>query len=127
LASGRGHQSSGRPPGRVDQDLAEVIKGPDFPTGAIIYGAKASRSATRRARPDRDSARRATVEEREVTGKQQIVVTEFPYRSLRRVIEQIRDLVVGRTWRGQRSPERIRQGGIRVVIELKRDASRWWC
>src|SRR6266849_6102941 len=67
---------------------------------------------------------RATVEERESTGKQQIVVTEFPYQvSPDRVIEQIRDLVVAKKLEGVSDlRNESDKEGIRVVIELKRDA-----
>src|SRR5713101_7056196 len=88
------------------RDVRRLLKGPDFPTGRIVIRA------------------RAIVEERESTGKQQIVVTEFPYQvSPERVHEQIRDLTLSKKLEGVADVrnESDREG-IRFVIELKRDA-----
>ena len=67
---------------------------------------------------------RATVEERESSGKQQIVVTEFPYQvSPERVLEQIRDLVLAKKLEGISDlRNESDRDGIRIMIELKRDA-----
>src|SRR6266516_1515015 len=105
------------------KDLRKFIKGPDFPTGAIIYGREGIKECYEKGRGRIAIRARATVEERESTGKQQIVVTEFPYQvSPDRVIEQIRDLVLAKKLDGVTDlrNESDRQG-IRVVIELKRD------
>src|ERR1700704_6372297 len=106
------------------KDLRKFIKGPDFPTGAIIYGREGIKECYEKGRGRIAIRARATVEERESTGKQQIVVTEFPYQvSPDRVIEQIRDLVVAKKLEGVSDlrNESDREG-IRVVVELKRDA-----
>jgi len=98
------------------KDLRTFIKGPDFPTGAIIYAA--STGVLREgARPDRDPGAKPRAKERNRPGKQpRSSSTEFllPV-SPDRVIEQIR------TWwaktRGSAElPERIRQRSIRFVI-----------
>src|SRR3989440_582612 len=105
------------------KDLRKFIKGPDFPTGAIIYGREGIKECYEKGRGRIAIRARATVEERESTGKQQIVVTEFPYQvSPDRVIEQIRDLVLAKKLDGVTDlrNESDREG-IRVVIELKRD------
>src|SRR5882672_1861847 len=106
------------------KDLRKFIKGPDFPTGAIIYGGEGIKECYEKGRGRIAIRARATVEERESTGKQQIVVTEFPYQvSPERVIEQIRDLVVAKKLEGVSDlRNESDKEGIRVVIELKRDA-----
>src|SRR6266567_227733 len=106
------------------KDLRKFIKGPDFPTGAIIYGREGIKECYEKGRGRIVIRARATVEERESTGKQQIVVTEFPYKvSPDRVIEQIRDHVLAKKLDGVSDlRNESDKEGIRVVIELKRDA-----
>jgi DNA gyrase subunit A len=106
------------------KDLRKFIKGPDFPTGAIIYGREGIKECYEKGRGRIVIRARATIEEKESTGKQQIVVTEFPYQvSPDRVIEQIRDLVVAKKLEGISDlRNESDKEGIRVVIELKRDA-----
>jgi DNA gyrase subunit A len=111
-------------PGATVKDLRKFIKGPDFPTGAIIYGRDGVKECYEKGRGRIVIRARATVEERESSGKQQIVVTEFPYQvSPERVLEQIRDLVLAKKLEGiaDLRNESDREG-IRVMIELKRDA-----
>src|SRR5207247_1895889 len=77
------------------KELRKFVKGPDFPTGAIIYGRAGIKDCYEKGRGRIVIRARATAEEIESTGKQQIVVTEFPYQvSTDRAIEQIRDPVV---------------------------------
>src|SRR5712691_10595722 len=111
-------------PAATVKDLRKFIKGPDFPTGGIIYGREGIKECYDKGRGRIVIRARATVEERESTGKQQIVVTEFPYQvSPDRVIEQIRDLVVAKKLEGVSDlRNESDKEGIRVVIELKRDA-----
>jgi len=106
------------------KELRKFVKGPDFPTGAIIYGRAGIKDCYEKGRGRIVIRARATAEEIESTGKQQIVVTEFPYQvSPDRVIEQIRDLVVAKKLEGVSDPRNESdKEGIRVVIELKRDA-----
>src|SRR2546430_2299540 len=74
------------------KELRRFIKGPDFPTGGIIYGREGIKECYEKGRGRIILRARAIVEEKESTGKQQIVVTEFPYQvSPERVHEQIRD------------------------------------
>ena len=105
------------------KDLRKFIKGPDFPTGGIIYGREGIKECYEKGRGRIAIRARATVEERESTGKQQIVVTEFPYQvAPERVIEQIRDLVLAKKLEGVTDlRNESDKDGIRVVIELKRD------
>src|SRR5881409_399946 len=105
------------------KELRKFVKGPDFPTGAIIYGRAGIKDCYEKGRGRIVIRARATAEEIESTGKQQIVVTEFPYQvSPDRVIEQIRDLVLAKKLEGISDVrnESDREG-IRLVIELKRD------
>src|SRR6266853_974699 len=111
-------------PNATVKDLRKFIKGPDFPTGAIIYGRDGVKECYEKGRGRIVIRARATVEERESSGKQQIVETEFPYQvSPERVLEQIRDLVLAKKLEGiaDLRNESDREG-IRVMIELKRDA-----
>src|SRR5438046_1664202 len=111
-------------PNATVKDLRKFIKGPDFPTGGIIYGKQGIKECYEKGRGRIAIRARATVEERESTGKQQIVVTEFPYQvAPERVIEQIRDLVLAKKLEGVSDlRNESDKEGIRVVIQLKRDA-----
>jgi len=105
------------------KDLRKVIKGPDFPTGGIIYGRDGIKECYDKGRGRMILRARAVAEETKSTGKQQIVVSEFPYQvSPERVHEQIRDLVLAKKLEGISDVrnESDREG-IRLVIELKRD------
>jgi len=105
------------------KELRRFIKGPDFPTGGIIYGREGIKECYEKGRGRIVLRARAIVEEKESTGKQQIVVTEFPYQvSPERVHEQIRDQTLAKKLDGIADVrnESDREG-IRFVIELKRD------
>src|SRR5881394_2937176 len=105
------------------KDLRKFIKGPDFPTGGIIYGRDGIKECYEKGRGRMVLRARAVAEETKSTGKQQIVVSEFPYQvSPERVHEQIRDLVLAKKLEGISDVrnESDREG-IRLVIELKRD------
>ncbi|HET7790960.1 MAG TPA: DNA gyrase subunit A [Gemmatimonadales bacterium] len=106
------------------KDLRKFIKGPDFPTGAIIYGKDGIKECYETGRGRITIRARAVTEEKESSGKQQIVVTEFPYQvSPERVHEQIRDLVLAKKLEGISDlRNESDKEGIRLVIELKRDA-----
>ncbi|MGH8325025.1 MAG: DNA gyrase subunit A, partial [Steroidobacteraceae bacterium] len=60
-------------------DLRKVIKGPDFPTGAYIYGREGIKEAYETGRGRVIMRARAQIEEKESSGRYQIVVTELPY------------------------------------------------
>ena len=106
------------------KDLRKFIKGPDFPTGAIIYGRDGIRECYDKGRGRIVIRARATTEEVKSTGKQQIVATEFPYQvSPERVHDQIRDLVLAKKLEGIGAlRNESDKDGTRLVIELKRDA-----
>src|SRR5574342_779085 len=66
-------------PGAAVKDLRKFIKGPDFPTAGIIYGREGIKECYEKGRGRMIVRARAVIEEKESTGKQQIVVTELPY------------------------------------------------
>src|SRR5437870_3093044 len=105
------------------KELRRFIKGPDFPTGGIIYGRDGIKECYEKGRGRIVLRARAIVEEKESTGKQQIVVTEFPYQvSPERVHEQIRDQSLAKKLEGISDVRNESdKEGIRFVIELKRD------
>lgn len=105
-------------------DLMQFIKGPDFPTGGIIMGRSALRAAYATGRARLTLRARADIETKS-NGRQRIVVTEIPYMvNKSRLIENIADLVKDKRI-DQISDLRDEsdRDGMRIVIELKRDAN----
>ncbi|HEX7090053.1 MAG TPA: DNA gyrase subunit A, partial [Longimicrobiales bacterium] len=104
-------------------ELTRFIKGPDFPTGAFIHGLDGIREAYTTGRGRIVMRARATVEQRE-GGREQIVVTEIPFMvNKARMIEQIAELVREKKITDITDlRDESDRDGIRVVIELKRDA-----
>ncbi|WP_312652350.1 DNA gyrase subunit A [Aminipila sp.] len=106
------------------EDLIKIVKGPDFPTGATIMGKNSAKQAYRTGQGK--VLVRATTEFEETSkGKQQIIVTEIPYQvNKARLIEKIAELVKDKKIEGISDirDESNRQG-MRIVIELKRDAN----
>ncbi|PIR03750.1 MAG: DNA gyrase subunit A [Candidatus Magasanikbacteria bacterium CG11_big_fil_rev_8_21_14_0_20_39_34] len=105
------------------EDLMENVKGPDFPTGGIIYNKKdiANAYATGRG----GIVLRAKADIHELSGdKFQIIVTEIPYQvNKAKLIEKIADLVQEKKIDGIRDlRDESNKDGVRVVIELKKDA-----
>ncbi len=104
------------------EDLIEVIKGPDFPTGAIIMGKENIREAYRTGRGK--VTVRAEVEIEEIhKGKQAIIVKEIPYQvNKSKMIEGIANLVKNKKIEGITDlRDESDRRGIRVVIEIKKD------
>ncbi len=106
------------------KDLRKFIKGPDFPTGAIIYGREGIKECYDKGRGRMVLRARAVVEEKESTGKQQIVVTEIPYQvNKANLIAQIAELVNDKKIDGIADIQDYSdREGMRIVIDLKRDA-----
>jgi DNA gyrase subunit A len=104
-------------------DLIELIEGPDFPTGAYIWGWEGIGDAYRTGRGLIEVRARMHVEEGSY-GKSSLVVTELPYQvSKSRVIEQITKIVrAGRADDITDLRDESDRDGLRLVIELKRDA-----
>ncbi|HLB82546.1 MAG TPA: DNA gyrase subunit A, partial [Gemmatimonadales bacterium] len=106
------------------KDLRKFIKGPDFPTGAIIYGREGVKECYEKGRGRIVLRARAVVEEKESTGKQQIVVTEIPYQvNKANLIAQIAQLANDKKLEGIADIQDYSdREGMRIVIDLKRDA-----
>ena len=106
-------------------DLRKHIQGPDFPTGGFIYGRDGIKECYETGRGRIVMRARAQVEEKESSGKSQIVVTEIPFQvNKARLVEQIAELVRAKkiTEVSDLRDESDRDG-MRIVIELKRDAN----
>ena len=105
-------------------ELMTCIKGPDFPTGATIMGRAGIRAAYATGRGKIIVRAKTDIEEH--GNHQQIVVTEIPYMvNKARMIEGIADLVKEKRIEGISAirDESSKRGGLRVVLELKRDAN----
>jgi DNA gyrase subunit A len=112
-------------PDATAKDLTRFVTGPDFPTGGIIYGRQGITDTYQTGKGRIVVRARAQVEEKESTGRSQIVVTEIPYMvNKARLIEQIAELVRDRKIEGISDlRDESDRDGMRVVIELKRDAT----
>lgn len=106
------------------EEILEIVKGPDFPTGATILGKAGIEEAYRTGR-GKLRVRAVSDIETMANGKSRIVVTELPYLvNKARLIEKIADLVKEKRIDGitDLRDESDRQG-MRVVIELRRDVN----
>ncbi len=107
-------------------ELMRYIPGPDFPTAGFICGQGPIREAYREGRGILTVRARATVETDEKTGRSSIIVTEIPYQvNKARLIGQIAELVRERKLDGIAGDglrDESDRDGMRIVIELKRDA-----
>ena len=103
-------------------ELMEHIKGPDFPTAAIIYGASGIREAYETGRGKITVRARANIEERK-NGRFSLVIAEIPYQvNKSSLIEKIVMLVRTKKVEGISDiRDESDKDGIRLVIELKRD------
>jgi DNA gyrase subunit A len=104
--------------------LTEIVPGPDFPTGALIIGKQAARGALARGRGSILMRAKCNIEEIR-KDREAIIVTELPYqvnkaRMLEKIAELLRDKRIEGI--GDMRDESDRHG-MRVVIEIKRDAS----
>jgi DNA gyrase subunit A len=111
-------------PESTPRELAKHISGPDFPTGGIIYGRAGIKEMYETGRGRLVVRARAQIEEKESTGRSQIVVTEIPYMvNKARLVEDIAALARERKIEGISDlRDESDRDGMRVVIELKRDA-----
>lgn len=103
-------------------ELMGFIKGPDFPTGGIIYGKKGIIEAYRTGRGRIKIRAKTHIEKK--ANKDIIVIDELPYQTNKaRLVEQIAELVKEKQIDGiSEVRDESDMEGIRVVIELKRDA-----
>ncbi len=109
----------------TDEQLMAIIKGPDFPTGAVILGKEGIKQAYTTGKGK--ITMRAEAEIEEMSGnKQRIIVSSLPYQvNKARLIENITSLAVEKRIEGisgvRDESDRIEK--VRIVIELKRDAN----
>lgn len=104
-------------------ELLNIVPGPDFPTGGIVYGASDLKAAYATGRGGVDVRAKAEI----VEGKkdvQQIVVTEIPYMvNKASLLEKIAELVREKKLDGIRDlRDESNKEGVRIVVELKKDA-----
>lgn len=105
-------------------DLMKIVRGPDFPTAALIIGREGIRDAYRTGRGSIKMRARTSIE-RLNNGKHRIIVTELPYQvNKARLIEKIADLVRDKTIEGitDLRDESDREG-MRIAIDLRKDVT----
>jgi DNA gyrase subunit A len=104
--------------------LTEIVPGPDFPTGALLIGKQNARAALARGRGSILMRARCAVEEIR-KDRNAIIVTELPYQvNKAQLIERIAELVRDKRVEGVADiRDESDRSGMRMVIELKRDAS----
>ncbi|MBP7837441.1 DNA gyrase subunit A [Candidatus Saccharibacteria bacterium] len=104
-------------------DLLEYVKGPDFPTGGIVYGKESIRTAYASGRGGVVVRAVASIEETN-KGRHQIIVTEVPYAvNKATLIEKIADLVKDKKITGISDlRDESARGTVKIVVDLKRDA-----
>jgi DNA gyrase subunit A len=110
-------------PDCTNMDLMDFITGPDFPTGAMIMGRSGIRQAYETGRGS--VVIRSKTEIEEVGGRHRIIVNELPYQvNKARLIEKIAELVRDKRLEGISDlRDESDRSGMRIVIELKRDAN----
>ncbi|MGQ0703183.1 MAG: DNA gyrase subunit A, partial [Gemmatimonadales bacterium] len=111
-------------PDALLEDLLQHITGPDFPTGGYIFGTLGLREAYATGRGKIIMRARARVEEKPSTGRISIVVTELPYQVNKATLaNDIANLVNEKRLEGISGVrDESDRDGMRLVIELKRDA-----
>ena len=111
-------------PAITDEELISIVPGPDFPTGGTILGRAGSKAALMLGRGSVVMRGRATIEEVR-KDRYAIIVTEIPYQvNKSMMIERIAGLVREKKIEGVADiRDESNREGIRVVIELRRDAS----
>ncbi len=113
-----------RKPEITVDELWEMVPGPDFPTGGIICGRGGIRQAYETGRGSLLMRARTTIEEHPKTGRRSIVATEIPYQvNKAKLIEKIAELVRDKRIDGiSDMRDESDRDGMRIVIELKKDA-----
>src|SRR3989344_3836579 len=105
------------------EDLLTIVKGPDFPTGGVVYGKKAIQAAYLTGRGSIPIRGVAEIDEH--NGKPRIIITEIPYQvNKSAMIERMAELVQEKVVQGVSDiRDESNREGIRVVIELKKESS----
>jgi DNA gyrase, A subunit len=106
------------------EEILQIVKGPDFPTGATILGNRGFEEAYRTGR-GKVRVRAVTNIETLANGKSQIIVTELPYMvNKARLIEKIAELVRDKKVEGITDlNDHSNREGMRICIELRRDVN----
>jgi DNA gyrase subunit A len=109
-------------PEAAARELLQFIKGPDFPTGGIIYGSSGILNAYRTGRGRVSVRAKASIEHDKRTSKDSIIITEIPYQvNKARLMESIADLVRNKVLDGITDlRDESDRDGLRVVIELRK-------
>lgn len=110
-------------PDATTDDLLKYVKGPDFPTGGIVYGKESLKSAYTSGRGGIVVRAVADIQESK-KGRNSIIVTEIPYAvNKANLIEKIADLVKDKKINGISDlRDESARGSVRIVIDLKKDA-----
>ena len=109
----------------TDEQLMQIIKGPDFPTGGMILGREAIKQAYTTGKGKITVRAEAEIEEMS-NGKQKIIVTSLPYQvNKAKLIENIANLVKEKRIEGisELRDESDRENAVRIHIGLKKDAN----
>lgn len=106
------------------EEVLDIVKAPDFPTGGLILGTRGSEEAYRTGR-GKVRVRAVTNIETLPNGKSQIIVTELPYMvNKANLIQKIAELVKLKKIDGITDlRDESNREGVRVVIELRRDVN----
>ena len=117
-----GVQAMLRNPEITDDELIDIIKAPDFPTGGIIMGRKGIIDAYKTGRGNIVVRGKAEIEET-ASGKQRIIISEIPYQvNKAKFIIQMADMVKNKKIEGISDiKEESDRDGIRVVVDVKKD------
>ena len=110
-------------PNATLDELLEFVKGPDFPTGGVVYGKESIRTAFATGRGGVVVRGVASIEETK-KGQQQIIISEIPYGvNKANLLEKIADLYKEKKISGIRDlRDETARGVVRVVVDLKKDA-----
>ena len=116
--------TSARKARRTLLEMLEIVPGPDFPTAGFILGRKGIHDAYTTGRGIVRMQARTRIREAEKKKRAAIIVSELPYQvNKARLVEQIANLVQSKRLEGIADlRDESDRDGIRVVIELKRDA-----
>jgi len=110
-------------PNATDDDLCNIVKGPDFPTGGSILGTEAIREAYKTGRGSITMRGKAEIIEEK--GRHKIVITEIPYQVYQnRIVEAIAEAHNEKRIQGiSRLDDLSNRKGMRVVVELQKTAT----
>ncbi|GAC1300986.1 MAG: DNA gyrase subunit A [Vulcanimicrobiaceae bacterium] len=116
-------EHDGEAPETVDDALADIVLGPDFPTGGFLLGREIIRTAYRTGRGSVMMRGKAEIEEEH--GRFRIVITEVPFQvTTARIVEAIAEAYAEKTIPGISAlTNQSDRKGTRIVVDLKRDAT----